>query len=172
MKQNSSLPTALLIFLCTSGTLRGQHPTRHSTTHTLAHKAVACADSLDVCPPEGCGGGDPSLNRKKNVLQKPAGQPEDFTFGDFIHLESERPGPGEYTPGDRKSIEEMGEDTFVALNGYMIGAHPGSPETCNCKLSGGPSPTIGKPDGGQVWYTLPNRALNCFSPFGGRGLVS
>jgi hypothetical protein len=36
----------------------------------------------------------------------------------------------------REEIEAMGEDTFIALHGYMIGAHPGSPETCNCKLSG------------------------------------
>jgi hypothetical protein len=137
--RTSSLVTALSILLFTAGILPAQHPIRHSTTHTLAHKAVVCADSLDVCPPEGCGGGDPSLNVKKNVLQKPEGQPQEFTFEDFIHLESERPGPGEYIPGDRKAIEEMGEDTFVALNGFMIGAHPGSPETCNCKLSGEPN---------------------------------
>ncbi len=30
----------------------------------------------------------------------------------------------------------MGEDTPVVLAGYMIGAHAGSPETCNCKLAG------------------------------------
>jgi hypothetical protein len=51
-------------------------------------------------------------------------------------LEAERPGPGDYTPGMREEIEAMGEDTFIALHGYMIGAHPGSPESCNCKLSG------------------------------------
>lgn len=130
------LTTAILIVVGTAGALSAQHQTRKATTHTLAHKAVACADSLDACPAEGCGGGDPSLNVKKNVLTKPTGKPEEFTFEDFATLEAERPGPGEYTPGDRKAIEEMGEDTFVALNGYLIGAHPGSPETCNCKLSG------------------------------------
>jgi hypothetical protein len=73
---------------------------RHATTHKLAHKATACAISLDACLPEGCGGGDPSLNKKKNVLEMPTGQPEEFTFQDFAHLEDERPGPGDYTQGD------------------------------------------------------------------------
>jgi hypothetical protein len=102
----------------------------------LAHQPIACAVSLDACPARGCGGGDPSLDAKKNVLQQPTGQPQEFTFEDFVHLEAERPGPGGYTPSMRQEIEEMGEDTFVALHGYMIGAHPGSPETANCKLSG------------------------------------
>ena len=30
----------------------------------------------------------------------------------------------------------MGEDTYIALIRYLIGVHPGSPETGNCKLSG------------------------------------
>src|SRR5262245_23127285 len=128
------LTIAMLIVLGASGTVSAQTPTRRSTHLTLAHTATACAVSLDVCPVEGCGGGDPSLNRKKNVLQQPAGPPEEFTFADFAHLEAER--PSHYTPGMREEIEEMGEDTFVALHGFMIGVHSGSPETCNCKLSG------------------------------------
>jgi hypothetical protein len=108
----------------------------HATTHKLAHATIGCAASLDACPAAGCGGGDPSLNVKKNRLDAPTGDPQEFTFEDFIHLETERPGPGEYTPGDRKEIEDLGEDTYVALAGFLIGAHPGSPETCNCKLSG------------------------------------
>jgi len=129
--------TATIFML--GGALRGQTSRRHATTHTLAHPATACAASLDACPAQGCGGGDPSLNTKKNRLDLPVGEPQEFTFEDFTHLETERPGPGEYTPGDRTEIEELGEDTYVALAGYMIGAHPGSPETCNCKLSGEPN---------------------------------
>jgi hypothetical protein len=128
---------AVLMLIIVVGPLAAQHRIRHSKTRVNpAHKAVSCATSLAVCPPEGCGGGDPSLNKKKNVTTEPTGAPEEFTFEDFATLETERPGPGEYTPGQRSAIEELGEDTFVALHGFMIGAHPGQPETCNCKLSG------------------------------------
>jgi hypothetical protein len=72
--------------LLTTTTLSAQTPTRRATSHTLAHQPVACAPSLDACPAEGCGGGDPSLNVKKNVLAQPTTQPQEFTFEDFVHL--------------------------------------------------------------------------------------
>jgi hypothetical protein len=61
-----------------------------------------------------------------------------MTFEDFLHLEEER--PSRWTEGQaRGEVEAMGEDTPVTLAGYMIGAHPGSPESCNCKLPGEPN---------------------------------
>src|SRR6476661_2401699 len=68
---------------------------RRAVSHKNAHGATACATSLSACPPEGCSTGDPLLNTKKNRLDAPVGAPQEFTFEDFIHLESERPGPGE-----------------------------------------------------------------------------
>jgi hypothetical protein len=132
--RRASLYIAAAVVLLGTSAVFGAPLTRKTVVHTHAHTPNACATSLDACPAAGCGGGDPSLNVKKNVLQVPTGEPKEFTFQNFVALETER--PSDYTPGDREEIEHMGEDTYVALNGYMIGAHPGGPETCNCKLSG------------------------------------
>ena len=135
MRPTISLKAAAFFVLACPALLLAQ-TAHHATTHTLAHPATACAGSLDACPAAGCGGGDPSLNVKKNRVDKPTAAVQEFTFEDFTHLESERPGPGQYTPGDRKEIEDMGEDTYISLAGFLIGAHPGGTETCNCKISG------------------------------------
>lgn len=135
MRQRIAYTDAALVGLC-AVLLSGQTARRAAVPHTIAHPAIPCSTSLSICPAEGCGGGDPSLNVKKNRLDLPVGAPQEFTFEDFVHLEVERPGPADYMPGDRTEIEQLGEDTFIALNGFLIGAHSGSPETCNCKLSG------------------------------------
>jgi len=104
-------------------------------THRVAHPAAACAASLNSCPPEGCGGGDPKLNVKKNRTDAPAETPESWTFDEILHLEAER--PSQWSEGqDRTEVEELGEDTPIMLSGYLLGAHAGGAETCNCKLSG------------------------------------
>jgi len=102
-----------------------------------SHAQKGCVADLASCPDAGCGvGGDTRLNKKKNRKDIPAQvsyQP--MTFEDFLHLEEER--PTQWTTGQlRNEVEALGEDTPVALAGYLIGAHPGSPETCNCELSG------------------------------------
>ena len=109
--------------------------TRPAKHRTLKHSAKACRTSLDQCPDQGCGGGDAKLNVKKNRTDAPAGAIESWTFEEIMHVEDERPTSWQ-TGQDRTVVEELGEDTPIALVGYMIGAHPGSPETCNCKLSG------------------------------------
>lgn len=110
--------------------------TSRPRTRVRPAKGIAkpCASSLADCPSEGCGG-DPKLNVKKNRTKLPAEPIEEFTYEDFMHLEEERPTVWQ-SGQNRTDVEELGEDTPVALMGYMIGAHPGSPETCNCKLRG------------------------------------
>jgi hypothetical protein len=106
-----------------------------AVTHKMAHTPTACAANIGSCPPEGCGGGDPKLNTKKNRLDSPAETPELWTFQEILHLEQER--PTQWMEGqDRTEVENMGEDTPIRLTGYLFGAHAGGPETCNCKLSG------------------------------------
>jgi hypothetical protein len=126
-------PTKLLLIVCCwVGVMLLAAPTG---THKTAHTAAACATSMGSCPPEGCGGGDPKLNVKKNRTDMPAGTLEAWTFDEIIHLEEER--PTQWMEGqDRTQVEEMGEDTPIMLSGYLLGAHAGGPETCNCKLSG------------------------------------
>lgn len=48
-----------------------------------------------------------------------------------------RNAPSTWTEGQpRDEVEQLGEGTAVMLTGYLFGAHSGSPETCNCKLTG------------------------------------
>jgi hypothetical protein len=103
--------------------------------HRFAHSSRACRSSLIDCPAEGCGGGDQLLNAKKNRLDPPQGTLQIMVFADFLHLEEERPDHWDENQ-PRDEAEQLGEDTPVVLAGFMIDAHPGSPETCNCKLSG------------------------------------
>jgi hypothetical protein len=108
--------------------------TAHPHFNTAARTTKSCATSLSSCPASGCGGGDALLNKKKSNLVEPSSF-EVITFDDFRHLESER--PTEWKDGQsRKEVEELGEGTAVMLTGYLLGAHSGSPETTNCKLSG------------------------------------
>jgi hypothetical protein len=106
------------------------HP-RFSNANRASHP---CATDLEHCPATGCGGGDKLLNKKKNILTIP-GTYEVITFDDFRHLEAERPTT--WSEGQSRSeVEQLGEGSAVMLMGYLFGAHAGSPETCNCKLSG------------------------------------
>ena len=110
-------------------------PQQRSKPHVFAHTSRACSTSLAKCPPAGCGGGDTLLNTKKNRLDLPTAALEPMTFADFLHLQGE--APTQWTQNQpRTEAEQLGEDTPVALAGFLLGAHSGSPETCNCKLSG------------------------------------
>jgi len=128
-----SLSVYCLFLLAALGFTRAQTHTHHSRTN--AHSSKACKSSLANCPPEGCGGGDPLLNEKKNRLDAPTTAYQSMGFADFLHLEEERPTHWD-TGQARDEVEQMGEDTPVMLAGFLLGAHSGSPESCNCKLSG------------------------------------
>ncbi len=103
--------------------------------HTAVHASKACRNTLADCPRKGCGGGDLLLNAKKNRLDPPSTPLQSMTFMDFLHLEEERPSHWIQNQA-RDEVEQLGEDTPVMLAGFLLGAHEGSPETCNCKLSG------------------------------------
>jgi len=108
----------------------------HPRFKTSAGRGQACATSLNNCPDQGCGGGDRPLNKKKNMRQMP--NPSDYqviTFDDFRHLQEEAPTEWKQNQS-RAEVEQLGEGNAVMLAGYLLGAHSGSPETCNCKLSG------------------------------------
>jgi hypothetical protein len=125
----------LVIILGSATTVASVKHQRAKGLNKTAHSAKACSTNLANCPAEGCGGGDMLLNKKKNRTDIPQTSYQPMTFEDFVHLEEERPSQWAENK-DRSEVEAEGEDTPVTLAGYMIGAHPGSPETCNCKLSG------------------------------------
>ena len=122
----SGFVTVSVVFCCSA---------THPRFHAAARTSKACAASLDNCPKQGCGGGDRLLNTKKNNLDAPATDYQVISFDDFRHLEEERPTQWQENQA-RDEVEQLGESTPVMLAGYLFGAHSGSPETCNCKLSG------------------------------------
>ena len=121
---------ALVLSLAWAGPQGSKKPRFHH-----ASKGKACATSRDNCPKQGCGGGDLQLNTKKNRLDTPQQPYQVMTFEDFSHLQEE--SPTHWTQNQPRDVaEQLGEDTPVMLAGFLLGAHSGSPETCNCKLSG------------------------------------
>jgi hypothetical protein len=101
---------------------------------TAQAKSGGCAASLAACPVSGCGGGDKLLDTKKNQQATPADYAA-MSFDDFRHLEEERPTTWKQGQ-NRSEVEQLGEGSAVMLAGYLFGAHSGSVETVNCKLSG------------------------------------
>lgn len=141
MPETGAIRHFLLVFpivLCVGTTAAQVAHKRATGLGKPAHSSKACSTNLANCPAQGCGGGDGLLNKKKNRTDIPQSSYQTMTFEDFVHLEEER--PTRWTANQARSVVEgQGEDTPVTLAGYMIGAHPGSPETCNCGLSGEPN---------------------------------
>jgi hypothetical protein len=100
-------------------------------------KAPPRADSLQVCPPEGCSPDnhhDPQLNRLKNIesINKPV---TDRSLTSMIGLEQKVIDAG-YQKGDpRRVLTNMGEGTKARVVGYLLAVkqEPGG-ESCNCNL--------------------------------------
>jgi hypothetical protein len=128
-------PKTGAIFACIISSLLTVYAATHPKFASHSSTSKACAVDLNSCLDQGCGGGDRLLNSKKNRLTPPATDYQVISFDDFRHLEEERPTTWKENQS-RKEVETLGEDTAVMLTGYLYGAHPGSPETCNCKLSG------------------------------------
>jgi hypothetical protein len=127
---------ALIAVLCLAPLLTLQAAAQtHPHFDSAASKAAPCASSLAVCPTAGCGGGDKLLDTKKNISAAPSADYQVMSFDDFRHLESERPTAWK-SGQSRQEVVDMGEGTPVMLTGFLLGAHSGSPETVNCKLSG------------------------------------
>jgi hypothetical protein len=101
-----------------------------------AKKKAPCVKTLAKCPPEGCGG-DPNLNRFKNQMDAPnPSDVEEWSIADVIELNDKSPKKWK-NGADRKPLQDIGEGTAVAIKGYLIHAKvTGSPETCNCHLTG------------------------------------
>lgn len=95
---------------------------------------VACANSLDDCPEEGCGaGGDPFLNRMKNRVTIPDdGDVQTRSLSAIRRLRQ----PVSWVRGSNRASLSSREETPVVIQGYMKVVKPGGKETCNCGLSG------------------------------------
>jgi hypothetical protein len=135
MKTEHLTLMSILIFatgVVTISSLSAQAP--HPNFSAASRPSNPCAADLEHCPNVGCGGGDILLNPKKNILAIPSSY-EVITFDDFRHLQEE--SPTTWVEGQsRAEVEQLGEGNPVMLTGYLYGAHSGSPETCNCRLSG------------------------------------
>jgi len=97
-------------------------------------------DSTSNCPAAGCGG-DPQLNRKKN-LTDPAqdNSPQPMTFHQIVHREDqaqEAINESGWKRGDARAIfEGLGEGRAVILKGFLIEADDSGIEACNCYIKG------------------------------------
>ena len=83
------------------------------------------------CPSEGCGG-DPELNKRKNLIT-PASSPEVYTRSDFVKLKF----PASWSSGSkRKLLRDWGEGTPVVYEAFLMKVknYPNGQESCNCNL--------------------------------------
>lgn len=124
-------PIRRFVILCSTALIVGT-----AVPATTAAKPP-CASSLSTCPKEGCGGGDPRLNRQKNRTTAPApGDVEEWTIPEVLDLDEVT--PEKWTRGAvRTPLEEIGEGTAIEVKAFLIEAHTTkTPETCNCFLKG------------------------------------
>jgi hypothetical protein len=96
-----------------------------------------CANSLAECPAVGCTGRtiDPNLNRRKNIKTAPTGPARDMTIAQMKDLDD--PVKGFVKNGSRKTLKDkFGEGDKIRVVALALVVRPGSPESCNCRLSG------------------------------------
>lgn len=98
---------------------------------TPAAKSAAKIKDIRDCPDEGIGG-DPGLNRRKNVRidnKRPTLR--------SIQWMKDLPNPKTFTRQNRNRAElaRLGEGRKIAVVAYALVARKGSKETCNCHLS-------------------------------------
>src|SRR5258705_5019748 len=106
-----------------------------STTAAPAKKKkkVPCRPTLAKCPLAGCGGGDPNLNRRKNIRtddQEPTHQTLQF----MKNLEDPDKEESKQTH-DRALLTPLGEGETITVVAYLLAARKGSAESCNCRLT-------------------------------------
>lgn len=83
------------------------------------------------CPVQGCGG-DPLLNRRKNLVTA-ASNPETYTRTDFVKLKF----PKSWVPGTKRTLlKDWGEGTAVTYETFLLKVknYPSGAEACNCNL--------------------------------------
>jgi hypothetical protein len=102
------------------------------STAVGAKKKPPCKPNLAKCPLVGCGGGDPELNKRKNIRtnnQEPTLRTLKFM------KELENPDKKEFKKKhDRALLTPLGEGQMITVVGYMLVARPSSAESCNCRL--------------------------------------
>lgn len=90
-------------------------------------------DSIANCPDEGCGG-DPDLNRQKNIRNPPEGPAKLMTIKEL----KEKPNPSTQRfrsdNRDRSVLREMGEGDKIMVVAWLLTVRRGVLETCNCKI--------------------------------------
>ncbi len=100
---------------------------------SAAKKKPLCKPNLDKCPLVGCGGGDPELNKRKNIRtnnQEPTLRTLKFM------KEIDDPDKKEFKKThDRALLTPLGEGEMITVTGYLLAARTGSAESCNCRLT-------------------------------------
>lgn len=128
MKRILSLFLLVLVFSSTVDAQ--QHRKKRAPAATPAAKSAANVKDITQCPNEGIGG-DPNLNRRKNIRSnnqrstlrsvqwmKALADPKNFVKG-----------------GSRSELTRLGEGQKITVVAYALVARPEGGETCNCGLT-------------------------------------
>lgn len=90
-----------------------------------------CATSLANCPKEGCGTGDPELNKRKNRTE-PAATVTPMTLSKIRSFSE----PSSWPRGKERLSLASREGKAVVVKAYLRDARISGKETTNCRLSG------------------------------------
>lgn len=131
----------LILFLSVfvySSTLDAQQPQRKSSrAKTVVPKSAANVKNITECPIEGIGG-NPSLNRRKNI-RSDKGRATLRT----IQWMKARPSPPKedckVEDPSRKRLRQLGEGQKITVVGWALAARAGGEESCNCGLTSAPN---------------------------------
>lgn len=110
------------------------------------------ASGIANCAKEGCGG-DPEMNKRKNLTTRPSGSEiETYRWIDFTKLRF----PAKWKRGtNRKLLRDWGEGTPVEYEGYLVHVknYPSGIEATNCNL---------KEDKNNDWHLVlqKNKTIN------------
>jgi len=125
------LSLSLLIAVCCSSVEAQQKRSKSTSTPAAAAKSSANIKDIRDCPDEGIGG-DPDLNRRKNVRLD-----NKRSTVRSIQWMKDLPNPKKFTAENRNRAElvRLGEGKKITVVAYALVARKGSKETCNCHLS-------------------------------------
>jgi hypothetical protein len=105
----------------------------HKRKHSAEKKKTASTAIGDItaCPDEGSGG-DPNLNRRKNIRAD-----NQIATVRTLQWMKDLPDPKNFTrqSTNRGELTRLGEGEKIAVAAYALVARKGSKESCNCGLS-------------------------------------
>jgi hypothetical protein len=129
--KKSLLVTVLLAFVF-GATVDAQQPrSKRTRTKTSSTSGSVNISDITKCPDEGIGG-DPNLNRRKNV--RPDNKRSTLRSIKWMKSLADPTGFTRQT-ANRAELARLGEGQKITVMAYALVARKGSKESCNCGLS-------------------------------------